>query len=230
MFKKIFKKESVKGISIRGVTKYYNTKKGRKYVLKNESFEIPEGKNIGVLGRNGAGKSTLLRMLGGIDFPNEGEILSDKSFSWPLALSGGFQGNLSGRDNCKFVARVYGKTPYQTNKLIERVKEFSELGDYFDMPIKTYSSGMKSKLSFGLSISFDFDYYLVDETLSVGDPSFKHKCEIEVDRIQKEKLFIIVSHDTKIIERMCDVVIVLTNGSLKLYENIEEGISVYENQ
>lgn len=229
MIQKLFKKEKIDGISLRNVTKYYRTKQGKNYVLKDESFEIPPGKNIGLLGRNGAGKSTLLRMLGGIDFPNQGEILSDKRFSWPLALAGGFQGNLSGRDNCKFVARIYGKTDYQIKKILKQVQEFADIGDYFDMPLKSYSSGMKSRLSFGLSIAFDFDYYLIDETLSVGDPSFKKKCEIEIDRIQKERLIILVSHDTKTIERMCDVVILLKDGKLKYYKNIQEGIKEYEN-
>lgn len=225
----LFKKEDENGIVFDNVTKFYNTKNGKNFILKDETFVIPENLNIGLLGRNGAGKSTLLRMMGGIDYPNSGEIRSNKSFSWPLALAGGFQGSLSGKDNCAFVARIHGKTNYQINKILEKVKEFSELGDYFYMPVNTYSSGMKSKLSFGLSVSFDFDYYLIDETLSVGDPSFKRKCEIEVNNIKENKNIILVSHDTKVIQRMCDVVILLDDKKLTLFTDVDEGIAKYEN-
>lgn len=139
-------------IELMNVTKYYKTNKGIKYILKDVSIKIPSNKNIAILGSNGAGKSTLLRMLGGIDYPDKGIIRSKNNFSWPMGLSGGFQGSMTGRQNVKFVCRIYGENEDHIKDAINFVKEFSELGDYFDMPIKTYSSGMKSKLSFGLSL------------------------------------------------------------------------------
>ncbi len=161
-------------IELRNVTKYFDTKSSRKYLLKNVSMKLPDV-NIGILGRNGAGKSTLMRMLGKIEFPNEGVIYSNNTFSWPLGISGGFVGNLTGRANVKFVCNLYGKSRDETREIIEYVKEFSELKDYFDMPIKTYSTGMKGRLGFGLSLAFDFDYMIIDETLSTGDARFRKK-------------------------------------------------------
>lgn len=162
-------------IELKNVTKYYKTNIGKHYVIKDANLIIPEGKNVGILGRNGAGKSTFLNLLGGIDFPNKGSIESNKSFSWPMGLGSGFQGSMTGRQNVKFVCRIYGKNYNQIQKAINSVQEFAELDEYFDMPIKTYSSGMKSRLSFGLSLAFDFEYILIDETLSVGDGVFKKK-------------------------------------------------------
>jgi len=163
-------------IELQNVTKYFHTNEGRNYLLKDVSLTLPDT-NIGILGRNGAGKSTLMRMLGRIEFPNSGKIISDNSFSWPLGLSGGFVGSMTGKANVKFVCRLYGKNHIETKNIIEYVKDFSELGDYFDMPIKTYSSGMRGRLNFGLSLAFSFDYMLIDETLSVGDARFKKKAK-----------------------------------------------------
>jgi len=188
---------------------------------------IPENVNIGILGRNGAGKSTLLRMLGGIDFPNSGRIWSNKRFSWPMGLAGGFQGSMTGRQNVKFVCRIFGKNDDEINRAIDFVKDFSELGKYFDMPIKTYSSGMKSRLSFGLSLAFDFDYLLIDETLSVGDKHFQEKSK----KALKEKLescnFLLVSHSMPTLKEMCDAGIVVNNGSIQYFDNINDAIEKY---
>ena len=162
-------------IELQNVTKYFRTTKGKKYILKDVSFSIPSDVNVGILGRNGAGKSTLMKMLGQIEFPNHGKIISDKTFSWVMGVGGGFQNNMTGRANVKFVCRIYGKSKEEIDRSIEFVKEFSELEDYFEMPIRTYSSGMKSRLTFGLSLAFDFDYLLIDETLSVGDARFRKK-------------------------------------------------------
>ena len=162
-------------IKIESLTKSYRTPKGRHYVFKNLSIEFPTGKSIALIGRNGAGKSTLLRIIGGIDRPDKGEIITQKTISWPVGLSGGFQGSLTGRENVKFVARLYSRKNELQDK-VAFVESFSELGKYFDMPIKTYSSGMRSRLGFGLSMAFDFDYYLVDEVTAVGDMRFKEKC------------------------------------------------------
>ena len=215
-------------IVLENVTKYFKTKNEKKYILKNVSLTIPENTNVGILGINGAGKSTFLRMLGGIDFPNSGRIYSNKSFSWPMGLAGGFQGSMTGRQNVRFVARVFGKNGKEINKIIEFVKEFSELGDYFDMPIKTYSSGMKSRLSFSLSLAFDFDYLLIDETLSVGDTRFKEKSKQAVMKKIESSNVLMVSHSMPDLKKICDVGIVLNNGNIEFYDKIADAIDRYQ--
>jgi len=214
-------------IHLKNVTKYFHTKHGVKYILKDISIDIPDG-NIGILGRNGAGKSTLMRMLGGIEFPNKGTIVSDYSFSWPLGLGGGFVGNMSGKANVKFVCNLYGKTKQETKDIILSVKEFSELGDYFDMPIKTYSSGMKGRLGFGLSLAFDFDYMIIDETLSVGDAKFKKKAKEALKKKIESCNVVLVSHDMKTLEEMCDTGLLVHNGELQFFDDINKGIEVYK--
>jgi len=214
-------------IVLENATKFYKTKHGKKYILKNVTMTIPSETNIGILGRNGAGKSTLLRMLGGIDFPNSGKIYSDKSFSWPMGLSGGFQGSMTGRQNVKFVCRIFNRSEEEIKKVIEFVKDFSELGDYFDMPIKLYSSGMKSRLSFGMSLAFDFDYLLIDETLSVGDKKFKKKSKEALMKKIEHSNVLMVSHSMNDLKNICDAGIVVNDGEITYYENINEAIDEY---
>jgi len=215
-------------IELRNVTKYYKTSQGKRYILKNVSQIIPTQTNVGILGRNGAGKSTLLRMLGGIDFPNSGTIYSDKTFSWPMGLAGGFQGSMTGRQNVKFVCRIYGKSELEIEQAIESVKEFSELKDYFDMPIKIYSSGMKSRLSFGLSLVFDFDYLIIDETLSVGDKNFQAKSKAALRKKIENCNVLLVSHSMPILEEICDSGIVVNDGEMTYYDDIKEAIAIYD--
>lgn len=215
-------------IEIINATKYYQTNIGRKYILKDVTFTIPSDKSIAILGSNGAGKSTLLRMLGGIDFPNQGIIKSKKEFSWPMGLSSGFQASMTGRQNVKFVCRIYGKDENHIKEAIEYVKEFSELGDYFDMPLKTYSSGMRAKLSFGLSLFFDFDYILIDETLAVGDPKFQKKAKDALMKKIKTSNAIVVSHQMPILKEVCDVGIYLNDGKIQYFEDIQEAIDCYQ--
>jgi len=215
-------------IELRNVTKFYKTSKGKKYILNNVSQIIPTHTNVGILGRNGAGKSTLLRMLGGIDFPNSGTIRSDKTFSWPMGLAGGFQGSMTGRQNVKFVCRIYGKSDIEIESAIESVKDFSELGDYFDMPIKIYSSGMKSRLSFGLSLFFDFDYLIIDETLSVGDKNFQVKSKAALRKKIENCNVLLVSHSMPILKEICDAGIVVDGGEMTYYEDINEAIQIYD--
>ena len=216
-------------IVLENATKFYKTKHGKKYILKNVSMTIPEHTNIGILGVNGAGKSTLLRMLGGIDFPNSGRIYSNKTFSWPMGLAGGFQGSMTGRQNVKFVCRVFSKSEEEIKTIIEFVKDFSELGDYFDMPIKHYSSGMKSRLSFGLSLAFDFDYILIDETLSVGDTRFKKKSKEALMKKIETSNVLMVSHSMNDLRNICDAGIVVNSGNIEYYKNIEDAIKEYNN-
>lgn len=216
-------------IELINVTKYYKTEHAKKYVVKNLNFTIPENINVGILGRNGAGKSTLLRMLGGIDFPNSGKIKSDRSFSWPMGLAGGFQGSMTGRQNVKFVCRIYGRSDAEIREAIESVKEFSELEDYFEMPIKTYSSGMKSRLSFGLSLAFDFDYLIIDETLSVGDANFQVKAKAALRKKIETCNVLLCSHSMPVLQEICDAGIVVNDGKLEYFEKIEDAIEAYKN-
>ncbi|WP_182057245.1 ABC transporter ATP-binding protein [Pantoea sp. ME81] len=214
-------------IKIENLTKSYRTPQGRHYVFKDLNIEIPSGKSVALIGRNGAGKSTLLRMIGGIDRPDSGSITTDKTISWPVGLSGGFQGSLTGRENVKFVARLYAKQEELKEK-VAFVEEFSELGKYFDMPIKTYSSGMKSRLGFGLSMAFNFDYYLVDEVTAVGDARFKKKC---IDIFKQKSLhsnILMVSHSLKSLREQCEVAIFIGRGmNFTFHDNIDEAIEKY---
>jgi len=214
-------------IELRNVSKWFRTKQGRNYILKEVNFTIPSNKNIGILGINGAGKSTIMRMLGQIEFPNIGTIKSNKSFSWPLGLGGGFVGNMSGRANVKFVCRLYGKSKEEMDVIIEFVQEFSELKNYFDMPIKVYSSGMKSRLSFGLSLAFDFDYLLIDETLSVGDARFRKKSKETLRKKIETCNVLLVSHDMSTLKELCDVGIVVNAGKMEYFPDINNAIERY---
>jgi len=213
-------------IELNNVTKYFRTNTGKKYILKDVTLTLPDG-NIGILGRNGAGKSTLMRMLGKIEFPNKGTITSPNSFSWPLGLKGGFVGNMTGKQNVKFVCNLYGLCKEETREIITYVKSFSELGDYFEMPIKTYSSGMKSRLGFGLSLAFDFDYMIIDETLSVGDARFKKKAKEALLKKIENCHVILVSHEMKTLQQMCQTGLLVHDGQLHYYDNIDEAIERY---
>ncbi|MDN7142947.1 ABC transporter ATP-binding protein [Pseudomonas sp. JQ170] len=212
---------------LKNVTKSYLTPKGRRFVFRNLSLAIPPGKNIGLIGRNGAGKSTLMRLLGGADIPDSGSIVTDRSISWPVGLTGGFQGSMTGRDNIKFVCRVYGAEGDAMREKVRYVQEFAEIGDWIDEPIKTYSSGMRSRVAFGLSMAFDFDYYLIDEVMSVGDAQFKRKCdEVFKEKLQKSNV-VLVSHSMPEIEKLCDIVLLVRDGGIQVYEDVAEGIKAY---
>ncbi|MCR2061838.1 ABC transporter ATP-binding protein [Campylobacter helveticus] len=201
---------------------------GRHYVFKDFNFKFPENCSIGLMGGNGAGKSTLMKLLSGAELPDKGKIITNKKLSWPLGLSGGIQGSLSARDNAKFVARVYG---YKGKELLEKVKfveEFAELGKFFDEPMKNYSSGMGSRITFGLSMAFDFDYYLIDEAGAVGDPKFREKSiKLYRERLSRSKV-IMVSHDVAEIKEWCDKIVFMKDGKITVYDDVDEGIAVYQ--
>ncbi|HAH3697768.1 TPA: ABC transporter ATP-binding protein [Escherichia coli] len=214
-------------IRIENLTKSYRTPKGRHYVFKDLNIELPTGKSVALVGRNGAGKSTLLRMIGGIDRPDKGRILTDQTISWPVGLAGGFQGSLTGRENVKFVARLYAKKDELQDK-VSFVEEFSELGKYFDMPIKTYSSGMRSRLGFGLSMAFDFDYYLVDEVMAVGDVRFKEKCLSLFNKKHEKSSFLMVSHSMNLLKSYCDIAIYIgRDNHITVYKDVKHAIENY---
>ncbi len=215
-------------IELQNLTKSYVTPHGRRYVFRSLNFSFPEHVSIGLIGRNGAGKSTLMRLLGGIDTPDSGRVLTDKSISWPLGLSGGFQGSLTGRDNVRFVCRIYGAVREAMREKVRFVEDFAELGEYFDLPVKSYSSGMRSRLGFGLSLAFDFDYYLIDEGMSVGDAHFKKKSQaLFKERVATSKV-ILVSHSMSDVRRLCDVVVLVDGGQATLFADVQAGIDAYQ--
>ncbi|WP_310197526.1 ABC transporter ATP-binding protein [Pseudomonas hunanensis] len=213
---------------LRNVTKSYLTPKGRRYVFRDLSIALPPGKNIGLIGRNGAGKSTLMRLLGGADIPDSGTIVTDRSISWPVGLSGGFQGSMTGRENIKFVCRVYGSTGDAMREKVRFVEEFADIGNWIDEPIKTYSSGMRSRLAFGLSMAFDFDYYLIDEVMSVGDAQFKRRCEEIFEEKLKNSNIVLVTHSMSQVKKLCDIVLLVNNGKIDVYEDVAEGVKAYQ--
>jgi capsular polysaccharide transport system ATP-binding protein len=212
---------------LRNITKSYLTPKGRRHVFRDLSLQIPPGKNIGLIGRNGSGKSTLMRLLGGADVPDSGTVVTNKSISWPVGLSGGLHGTMTGRENIKFVSRVYGAEGDAMRQKVRYVEDFAEIGSWIDEPVKTYSSGMRSRLAFGLSMAFDFDYYLIDEVMSVGDAHFKRKCaDVFETRLQKSKV-VLVSHSMPEIKKLCDVVLLVRDGGVQIYDDVDEGIKAY---
>jgi len=216
-------------IELRNITKtYLHHQGGKKVVFKNLSFTIPPDRNVAIIGRNGAGKSTLMRLLCGLDAPDSGKIVTDKSISWPVGLAGGFQGSLSARDNVKFVCRVQGAKKDELQALVRYVEEFAEIGEYFDRPVKTFSTGMRSRVAFGLSLAFDFDYYLVDEAMSTGDAHFKKKAASAFRERTGRGNLILVTHGMGQVRSMCDMILLLQDGELIPFEDIEEGIAAYQ--
>lgn len=219
-----------KMIILEHVTKFYRVKNFRHYVLRDVSYQFNSGISIGILGKNGAGKSTLLRMLGGIEYPNFGKITLIGSVSWPVALTAGFLTTLSAQDNIKFVCRIYGKSAKETKIIIDFVREFAEIGEHFYLPVSSYSSGMKGRVNFGLSMAFDFDYYLVDEVTGVGDPSFKQKAKNEFNKKRQKSAMIMASHDLNTLRDTCDIGIYLHDGKIDVYEDLEDAIKLYQQQ
>jgi capsular polysaccharide transport system ATP-binding protein len=214
-------------IRLDNVSKYFATPSGRKYVLKNLDLELPGAVNIGVLGLNGSGKSTLLRLIGGIDFPSEGSIDIQGSISWPMGLADGVQGSLTGRQNAQFVCRIYGDSNDVIQEKMHFIKDLAELHDYFDMPVKTYSSGMRSRLKFAVSMAFDFDIYLFDEIGAVGDARFRKKSKAVLKERSGRANYIMVSHNTNDLVKDCDVLAILNDGALEVFDNIKAGIKHY---
>ena len=214
-------------IKLNQVSKYYPTRFGPKYVLRNLNITLPGDRDIAILGQNGAGKSTLLRLIGGIDFPSMGAIETERFISWPLALSSGFQGNMSGRENVRFVCRIHGVR--DTQEIEEFVKDFSELGQHFELPVGSYSSGMRSKYGFAVSMGFDFDTYLLDEIMAVGDASFRKKCAEALQNKRSSSNIILVSHDEGLIRQQCDAAILLAYGRAEFYESVDRALYRYQN-
>jgi capsular polysaccharide transport system ATP-binding protein len=214
-------------IQLQQVCKSYGTRLGRRRVLDHVSFTLERGRHIGILGRNGAGKSTLIRLLSGAENPTSGHIHRGMSVSWPLAFTGAFQTHLTGLDNLKFVCRVYG---VDWKPLVPFVEEFTELGIYLREPVVHYSVGMTMRLAFALSMAIEFDCFLIDEGLSVGDSRFGDRCHVELFQKRKDRSFILVSHDAHIIRSYCERAAVLHLGRLYEFPTVDEAFAFYEEQ
>ena len=211
-------------ISIENVSKTYGTRFGQRTILDDVSFRLERGRNIGILGQNGAGKSTLIRLISGAEKPTSGHIRREMSVSWPLAFGGAFQPHLTGLDNLKFVCRIYG---VDYKPLIAFVEDFTELGIYFREPVSHYSNGMMTRLAFALSMAIEFDCFLIDEAMVVGDMRFHEKCHIELFQKRKDRAFILVTHDANAIKLYCERASVLHNGKLYPFDNVEDAYKFY---
>lgn len=215
-------------IELRALSKSYPTRQGRRYVFRDLSFTFPPGANIGLIGRNGAGKSTLMRLLGGIDQPDHGAVITDARISWPVGLSGGFNVNLTARENVQFVCRIHGAYGQELAEKTRFIEAFAEIGDYFDLPMRSFSSGMRSRVAFGLSMAFDFDYYLIDEVMAVGDAQFKAKSKRVLTKRLAHANVIMTTHNMGDIRQYCNVVLLVEGGRVVVYEDIEQGILAYQ--
>jgi capsular polysaccharide transport system ATP-binding protein len=212
-------------IRLRQITKIHPTRGGHHTVLDGIDFTIRPGEKIGILGRNGAGKSTLIRILSGAERPTRGQVHRGMRLSWPLAFGGAFQGSLTGLDNLKFICRIYGM---EYRHKIVYVEEFSELGEYMREPVRTYSSGMRMRLAFAISMAVEFDCFLIDEVITVGDDRFHAKCQHELFDKRKDRAFIMVSHDAHIIREHCDRAGVLVAGKMHLFDDIDAAYAYYQ--
>jgi len=213
-------------IEVNNLTKSFFYQGKKTTIFKDLSFKIKTGESIAILGANGAGKSTLLRILGGIDLPDSGTIHTDSTMSWPVGLVGGFQGSLTGRENVTFVSRIYSEKRKVPEK-VRYVEEFAELGVYFDRPFKTYSSGMRSRVTFGLSMAFDFDVYLIDEITAAGDQRFRDKSKRLLMERKKVADFLMVDHNLWGLKLHCDRAFILDGGSIEEFNDLDEAIALH---
>lgn len=211
-------------IALESVSKYYPTRSGVRRILHDVSTRIGPGERLGILGRNGSGKSTLLRLLSGAERPSGGEVRRSMSVSWPLAFGGAFQSSLTGLDNLRFICRLYD-VPF--DEKVEFVERFTELGTYLLEPVKRYSSGMRARLSFALSLAIDFDCYLIDEIIAVGDSTFHKKCEYELFEQRGACAFVLVSHDPHLVERYCRRAAVLKEGKFSEFGTVADAYDHY---
>jgi capsular polysaccharide transport system ATP-binding protein len=215
-------------ILVDDVHKRYNTDHGPgKWVLRGVSLQIPRKVNVGLIGRNGAGKSTLLRLIGGVDIPTRGTVQRQCRVSWPMGFGGGLQGSLTGRQNAKFVCRIHGHEHDLADKLAY-IQEFSGLGASFNEPVKTYSSGMKSRLQFALSLAFDFDVYISDEITSTGDAGFNNKASAAFKALADHASLIMVSHSESTLRQFCSAGIWLHEGRAHWFDEVEEALKNYK--
>jgi capsular polysaccharide transport system ATP-binding protein len=211
-------------ITCQHVFKSYKHGSSQKKVLNDVNLVVNTGDRIALLGRNGAGKSTLIKLIGGVEMPTSGKITSDISMSWPLGFAGGFQGSLTGYDNARFIARIYDRDYQEMRAFVE---DFTEMGRQLRMPVKTYSSGMRARLAFALSLAIEFDCYLIDEIILVGDQNFQRKCQHELFDKRQDRTMILASHSTDIVRQFCNRAVIIHRGRADSYDNVDEAVDIY---
>ncbi|WP_439547552.1 ABC transporter ATP-binding protein [Sandarakinorhabdus sp.] len=213
-------------IACENVRKSYPAGHGRREILKGINLTINRGERVGLLGRNGAGKTTLIKQIGGVELPDSGRIIRQMTNSWPLGFGGGFQGSLTGYDNARFIARIYGSSYGEMRDFVE---DFTELGSSLKMPVKTYSSGMRARLAFALSLAIEFDCYLIDEVILVGDKDFQRKCHHELFEKRADRAMVIASHSMDTIRQYSSRAVILHGGEVTCFDDMEEAVRAYEN-
>lgn len=211
-------------IICKNINKVYAHGSRRKQVLSDVNLVVKPGDRIALLGRNGAGKTTLIKLIGGVEMPTSGKIVRDMVPSWPLGFSGGFQGSLTGYDNARFIARIYG---HDYRHVRDFVEEFTELGQQLKMPVKTYSSGMRARLAFALSLAIEFDCYLIDEIILVGDQNFQRKCHVELFEKRSDRAMILASHSTDAVRQFCNRAVIIHQGRATDYDDVNHAINTY---
>ncbi len=207
-----------------GLSKVYRTPFGPRILFQDLNFSLPRGGRLAILGRNGQGKSTLIKILGGVTPPTSGQANWSMRPSWPLGFAGGFQGSLTGLDNIRFISRIYDEP---VDVVTARTEEFAQLGGDLAKPVKHYSSGMRARLAFGLSLAIEFDCYLIDEVVAVGDSNFREASQRELFDRRRDRAFIIASHDVELIRSTCGQALIVENGRAKWFDDIETAIEIY---
>jgi capsular polysaccharide transport system ATP-binding protein len=213
-------------IVCKNIRKSYGAGHHKREVLRGINITVHPGERVALLGRNGAGKSTLIKQIGGVELPDSGEITRHMTNSWPIGFNGGFQGSLTGYDNARFIARIYGRS---IDEIFGFVEDFTELGGALGKPVKTYSAGMRARLAFGLSLAIEFDCYLIDEVILVGDQDFQKKCHFELFKKRGDRAMVLASHDLNTVRESCTRAVVLQDGIATSYEDVHEALDVYGN-
>lgn len=207
------------------IAKSYSHGSRQKLVLQDVNLSIDRGDRVGLLGRNGAGKTTLIKLIGGVEMPTSGKVTRTMSVSWPLGFAGGFQGSLTGYDNARFISRIYQRDYADIRRFVE---DFTELGNQLRMPVKTYSSGMRARLAFALSLAIEFDCYLIDEIILVGDQNFQRKCRAEMFEKRQDRTMIVASHSPEFIREFCNKAIVIHQGQATMVDDVNEAVELYD--
>jgi capsular polysaccharide transport system ATP-binding protein len=215
-------------IVVENLHKRYRTPTGMgKWVLKGLTFTIPANTNVGIIGGNGAGKSTLLRILGGVDQPSKGRVERNCRMSWPMGYGGGLQGSLTGRQNARFVCRIYGHEEDLKDR-VAFIEDFAEIGPAFDEPVRTYSSGMRSRLNFGMSLAFDFDVYISDEVTAAGDAKMKQKAADAFKSLAQRSGLLMAAHSESTLKQFCQSGLFLEHGQVHWFDDIDEALKAYK--
>lgn len=206
------------------LSKEYAHGRNHKRVFNNVNLVVNRGDRVALLGRNGAGKSTLIKLIAGVEMPTSGKVTRKMSVSWPLGFGGGFQGSLTGYDNARFIARIYQREYSEIRGFVE---DFSELGRQLRMPVKTYSSGMRARLAFALSLAIEFDCYLIDEVIMVGDQDFQRKCRYELFERRSDRTMILATHSTELVRELCNRTVIIHKGDATVHDDVNQAVDTY---